>query len=502
VLSKRRYLYINLIIACFVSGLFGCMLGPDFHSPLPPKTKSYTQTPLPVTQASKQLGKAGEYPHFVMGKDIPAQWWYLFQSKQINHLVQEGLLHSPTVASAEAALQQANENLNAQIGSTLWPQVNAQLSGQRQKLSSAAFGGTSSNTQSNVFNLFNASVNVSYNLDLFGQLRRQVEASRAVVDYQQYELQAAHLTLTSNIVTTILSIAGLVEQIHATEMIIHEQTETLDIIEKQFYLGSVSRNDLLSQKALLAQTKATLPPLQQSLMQNKHTLAVLIGKLPSEAQFDLPRFNKIKLPHELPISLPSQLVKQRPDIKAAEALWHVASANIGVATANLFPSMTLTGGYGWQNTVFSTLINPTNTIWNGAASISQSIWNGGALMAQRRAAIFAYDQAHAQYRQTVLQAFQNVADALRALQHDAESLSYLQQQETSAKESWLLTKIQYQMGGNSYLNLLVVERTYHQAAIARISAQTARYQDTVALFQALGGGWWHSADTYRGHYEK
>jgi NodT family efflux transporter outer membrane factor (OMF) lipoprotein len=503
VLSKRRCFYISLMIACFAIELSGCMLGPDFHAPSPPKAKSYTPTPLPLkTQVSKQSGEAGRVQRFIMNKEIPAQWWYLFHSPQINQLVQTGLINSPTMAAAQAALQQANENLNAQIGSTLWPQVTAGLTGARQKLSGTSFGESSGNTQSNLFNLFNASVSVSYNLDLFGQLRRQVEGSRATVDYQQYELQAAHLTLTSNIVTTTFSITGLTEQIRATEAIIQEQTKTLHIVEKQFELGGVSRSDLLSQQALLAQTKATLPPLQQSVMQNKHALAVLIGKLPSEAQFDLPHFNKITLPHDLPIGLPSQLVQQRPDIKAAEALLHVASANIGVATANLFPSVTLTGGYGWQNTVLSSLINPSNTIWNGMTSVSQSIWNGGSLMAQKRAAIFAYDQAYAQYRQTVLQAFQNVADVLRALQHDAESLAYLQQQETSAKESWLLTKTQYEMGGNSYLNLLVAEKTYHQAMIARISAQTIRYQDTAALFQALGGGWWYSVNTDRGHYEK
>jgi NodT family efflux transporter outer membrane factor (OMF) lipoprotein len=343
-----------------------------------------------------------------------------------------------------------------------------------------------------VFNLFNASVNVSYTLDVFGGLRRQIEALGAQVDNQQFELMAAYLSLTANIVTTAVTVASFQAQIQATHSLLSAQEKQLAIIKKQFFLGGLSRNEVLTQETLVAQTRATLPPLEKSLAQSRHALLALVGEYPDQP---LPRIqlDAIDLPRALPLSLPSMLVRQRPDVRASQALLHAASAQIGVATANLFPQVTLSGADGWQSLVLPSLINPANKIWNITADITQPIFHGGALLAQRRAAIAAYDLAAAQYKQTVIQAFQNVADTLRALETDARSLRAQRQAEISAKHSLQLITQQYRLGGVSYLDLLNAQQQYQQTKISRIKAQAIRYSDTAALFQALGGGWWNKA---------
>jgi len=406
----------------------------------------------------------------------------------LNALVQQGLNNSPNLAAAESALRVAQETLNAQIGTSLYPQVNLQLSGLRNRASTASFSGS---TSSNVFNLYNVSVPVTYTLDMFGGLRREIEALRAQVDYQQYQLEAAYLALTANIVTTAITAASLQAQIQATYELIKIQRDQLRIVNGQFVLGGVSRANVLSQEAELAQTQASLPPLQQSFAQSHHALAVLVGALPSEIRIPTFNLDKMNLPMQLPVSLPSSLVHQRPDIRAAEALLAAASAKIGVATANLFPQITLSGSYGWINTSTGNLFSANNATWNIGGTLLQPVFNGGALRAQRRGAIAAYEQAAAQYRQTVLQAFQNVADTLRALQHDAETLRAQRSAEIASRRSMLLTQQQFQLGGVNYVALLTANQQYQLARISRIQAQAARYNDTAALFQALGGGWWN-----------
>lgn len=483
------YLKTSLVLTALSINLTGCMVGPDFHTPTAPQTKTYTEKPLPTkTVNTPAAGVAGKAQSFVTSQDIPAQWWYLFHSPALNELVTVGLTNSPNLAAAEAALRQAQENLYAQIGSTLLPTVNAQLSGAREKTSNASLGTTTAPT---IFNLYNASVAVSYTLDVFGGSRRQIEASAAQVDYQHFQLEAAHLTLTSNIVTTAITIASLQEQITATQELIRAQADQLAIVAKQLHLGGASESDVLTQQTQLAQTQATLPPLEQKFVQSRDALAVLVGAFPSESQ--LPAFNleKLCLPTKLPVSLPSLLVQQRPDIRASEALLHAASAQVGVATANLFPNITLTGNYGWDSTIASNLFSPVNNVWNLGGQLLQPVFHGGALRAQRRAAIAGYDQALAQYQQTVLQAFQNVADTLRALDNDAKTLQAQQLAETSAHEALVITEKQYRLGGVSYLSLLNAQRQYQQTRISRIQAQAARFTDTAALFQALGGGWWN-----------
>jgi NodT family efflux transporter outer membrane factor (OMF) lipoprotein len=341
------------------------------------------------------------------------------------------------------------------------------------------------------FTLFAATLNVSYKLDLFGGSRRQLEALRAQSAYQQWELEAARLTLTGNVVTTAFNIASLKAQIAAVTDIVASETQQLKVVEMQFQAGGVSGADVLAQRAQLAQTEATLPALEKALDQAQHRLAVLAGQTPDIVE--LPGFDleHLVLPTDLPVSVPARLIQQRPDVKAAEALLHQATAQVGVATANLFPSLDLTGLIGSQTTQAADLLGPGSKAWNAGASLTQPLFHGGELIQKRRAAVAEMESAAAQYRQTVLAALQDVADTLRALEADARDLRAQTTSEKAAADSLEITRKQYQVGGVSYVALLVAQRQYLQARQARVQAIAARYSDSAALFQALGGGWWN-----------
>lgn len=468
--------------------LTACAVGPDFHAPCPPCASRYTHSPLPSqTVSAKSPGGASQY--FALGENIPADWWTLFHSEPLNDLVCKGIANSPTLDAAKAALYQAQENLRAQIGSTMVPAIGGTFMAERERFSDSTLG--LQNVPGQVFNLYNAQVNVAYTLDVFGGLRRQIEAVGALVDFQCFELKAAYLTLTSNIVTTSITVASLREQIKATRELIRIGEDLLRMIQNQFQLGGVSGADVLAQQTQLAQTRALLPPLQKSLVQTEHALSVLVGAFPCEG--GIPRFNlnALHLPKCLPVSLPSRLICQRPDVRASAALLEQASAQIGVATANLLPQFPLTASYGSEVNWIGNLFTAHGVVWTLVGNVMQPIFNGGALIARRKAAIFAYQQALAQYRQTVLQAFQNVADVLHALEMDAITLQAQVAAETAAKATLTLTKKQFQLGGASYINLLNAQQQYQQTLINRIQAQATRYADTAALFQALGGGWWN-----------
>jgi NodT family efflux transporter outer membrane factor (OMF) lipoprotein len=481
------------VCGTFIAALFfafcpaACTVGPDFHKPEAPGVNSYTPAPLPEETAAASV-EGGEAQRFAFGMEIPGQWWTLFHSEALDRLIRSALEKSPTLAAARAALRQARENLAAQSGVVLFPSVDTQGSVTREKFSGASFGQPGQGT---ILTLYNASVNVSYTLDVFGGGRRELEALRALVDYQSFQLEAAYITLTSNIVTAAVKEASLRSQIRATREIISSQEKQLDIVGQQYRLGGASFADVLAQKAQLAQTKATLPPLEKDLAQTRHLLAILTGALPAEA--DLPEFflDELRLPRELPVSLPSLLVRQRPDIRASEALLHQASAQVGVATANLYPQITLTGNYGSETTKLSSLFGQGTSVWNLTAGLLQPIFHGGELIAKRSAAEAAYDQASAQYRETVLQAFQNVADVLRALDSDAVALTAQAEAESAAADTMALTEKQFGLGAVNYLSLLNAERQYQQSKVLRIQAQAQRFADTAALFQALGGGWWN-----------
>lgn len=471
--------------------LFGCALGPDFKSPDAPAAaggNSYTPTALPAQTAQAGGGvAAGAAQRFNVGQDIPAQWWSIFHSEALDQMLRNALQQNPTMASAQAALRQAQEILNAQSGSLLYPSVNGQLGVGRQHASAVSTGIPGGS----VFNLINASVNVSYTLDMFGASRRTLEGLQAAVDYQRFQVEASYLTLTTNLVTTAIKEASLRAQLRATQEVLAAQQQQLAVIEKQFALGAIPRANLLTQRNQVAQTFAGVPALEKSLAQTRHQLSVYAGKLPSESGMPEFQLDSLQLPQDLPLTLPSALLRQRPDIRTNEALLHAASAQVGVATASQYPQITLSGSYGSAATRASDLFDSGSGFWSLAAGLTQPIFNAGALNAKRLAAIAAYDQAEAQYRATVLTAFQNVADTLRALEFDAAALKAQVEVEALAREALNLIKRQYQLGAVSHLALLDAERSYKQAHVSLVQAQAARYADTAALFQALGGGWWN-----------
>ncbi|HXD39856.1 MAG TPA: efflux transporter outer membrane subunit [Ramlibacter sp.] len=484
--ARRAGLAIGLALA-------GCAVGPDFKAPEAPAIGNaqspYTPEPLPAETASAP-GTGGAAQRFAMGQDIPALWWNVFHSEPLDQLIRSALAHSPTIAAAQAALRQARESYNADAGAKQLPSVNGQLGAtrERQSLGAGTIPGGGD------FSLYNASVNVSYTIDAFGATRRELEGLQAAIDYQRYQVAATYLALTANVVTTAIQEASLRAQVRATQEMADAQGQSLEVVRKQAALGAVARAAVLAQQTLLAQTRATLPALEKALAQTRHQLAVYAGRLPSEA--GLPEFTieSLQLPQDLPVSLPSSLVRQRPDIRASEALLHQASAQIGVATANLYPQITLNGSVGAQSLQLSTLFSAASSSWSIGAALLQPLFNGGSLRAKQRAAIAAYDEAHAQYQQTVLNAFLNVANTLRALDSDAQALSAQAEAESLARESLALVGRQYQLGAVSYLALLDAQRTHDQTRIALVQAQAARYADTAALFQALGGGWWNSVD--------
>ncbi|WP_232286687.1 efflux transporter outer membrane subunit [Pelobacter propionicus] len=470
------------------AALAGCAVGPDFRRPEQALPVGYTAPALPKVHPAVG-GAAGETQAVVPGRDLPAQWWRLFRNAELDRLIRQALDDSPTLAAAGAALRQAEENLRARSGAVYYPALDASLSGARQKVSSAASGqpGTGGFT----YGLYNASLVLSYDLDLFGGGRRELEELRSQVDYQRFQLEAAHLSLTANIVTTVVREASLRAQLATTREMLAVQEQLRDLVARQLQLGGTTRVELLSQESQVAQLRASLPLLEKELAWTRNQLAQYCARFPSQA--GLPEFSldQLLLPPELPLSLPSSLARQRPDIRAAEELLHAASARIGVATANLYPQITLSGGVGTQAATLGKLLSSGSPIWSLGAGLLQPLFRGGELTARRRAAIAAYDQATAQYRETILKSFQSVADVLQALDSDATALVAQAESERTARETLTLTRRQYEIGATNYLLLLNAQRQQQQASIALIQARAARLADSAALFQALGGGWWN-----------
>jgi NodT family efflux transporter outer membrane factor (OMF) lipoprotein len=469
--------------------LSACAVGPNFAPPPAPPVAGITPEAKPAMTASTDVA-GGAAQKFDIGRDIPGEWWVVFRSKELDGLIAEALVANPSLQAAQAALWQAKENLYAQAGKLL-PTVDANSSAERQQFSPSEFGGAGAPF---IFNLFQASANVSYALDVFGGQRRQIEATGALADYQRFELEATYLTLTANVVTAAIQEASLRGQIEATRDIIEEQSDQLDVVRHQFEGGAAARTDVLTQESEVATAQATLPPLQKQLEQQQHVLLALTGRFPSEVRRERITLASLRLPTNLPVSLPSQLVAQRPDVRAAEAQLHQASAQIGVAIANRLPQITLSGSYGTAALTTASMFAPSTIVWNAVASGTQPIFHGFTLLHQQRAAEAGYDMAEAQYRNTVLQAFQNVADALRALQLDAATLKAQRAALRAASDTLDLARGQYRLGAITYVTLLNAQRSYQQARLATVQAQAARYADTAALFQALGGGWWNRAD--------
>lgn len=467
--------------------LAGCAVGPDFVRPEAPQAKHYTNGEEPSATVSAD----GQSQYFKEGAKIAADWWRLFNSSGIDAVIKDAFANNPSLKAAEASLRQSQDNLRAGYG-IFFPQLDAGFDAERQKSSPARLGLSSG--QPSIFNLYTLQATVSYTLDLFGGERRTVEGLQAQVDFQRYSYLGTYLLLSGNVVNTIIAHAAYSEEIRATDRIIGLEKEQVGITESQAEAGTVPYLNVLSLRSQLAAAEATLPPLRQKLSQADHLLATLAGHAPAEWTVPQVGLADLKLPGNLPLTLPSELVRQRPDILAAEAQLHSASADIGVATAAMFPSFTLSGAYGGSSNSLGNLFKNSSSIWNFGADVVTPIFHGGSLWFKRKAAIDAYDQSLASYRQTVLSALEQVADTLRALENDAAALKSQAEALSTAEETLRLVQANYEAGTANYLQVLAADAQYSQAKIGYLQASAQRFQDTVALFVALGGGWWNDSD--------
>ena len=479
----RRLLHIRRIalIACVTALAGGCMVGPNFQRPAAPKVSGF----LPPDAA--RAAATADSQRIVQGMDIPARWWTVFHSAALDALVAQAVANNPDVAAAEAALRQSRELLYAQRGALL-PTVG--FNGQALRTRTSAALAPIPADSSQAYSLITPQVVVSYTPDVFGGVRRQIEGAAARAEAQRFQTEAAYLTLASNVVQAALLEASLREQIAATHAIVEAETRLLGLLRRQHDAGQISGADVAAQETALAQAQQSLPPLEKQLAQQRDLLAILCGRFPAEGPSGGVQLADLTLPHEVPAGLPSSLVERRPDIRAAEATLHAASAQIGIAAAARLPSITLTANAGSAATTLGGLTSSPNMFWQLAGDVTQPIFQGGQLAHQERAARAGYDQAREQYRSTVLQAFQTVADAMQALLIDDEGLNAAVLAEKAASRSLGIAQRQVRLGEVSAVSVLNAEQAYHQAGIAVIQARAARYADTVALFQALGAGAW------------
>jgi len=467
----------------------GCTVGPNFLEPAAPAVSRYTaQTEASSTVATSAPGGASQ--RFNPGEDVAAAWWRLFRSKQIDALVAEAIRNHPDIAAAQAALRQARETTLAE-GGALFPQLSTSDSVTRER-QSAAETGLEGNALT--YTLYNVSVPVSYTPDLFGGVQRTLESDVAAADYERFELEATYLALTANVITAAITDASDAAQIKVIQQLIAAQQKELDLLQAQFVLGAVDQADVLSEKAQVAQTVATLPPLQKARAQNRDQLMAYLGRLPSQDRGEAVSLDGLTLPRDLPVTLPSKLVRQRPDIRAAEEQVHEASALIGADIAKMLPSVTLSASGGSEALSASQLFNAQTTIYSLEASVSQTLFDGGTLYHTKEAQVAAFDQAAAKYRTTVIEAFQNVADSLAAIRADAAALKAYVDAEQAARQSLDISTAQFRAGSTTYVTVLNAEQTLLNASTSRVKAQAARFSDTAALFQALGGGWWNRDD--------
>jgi NodT family efflux transporter outer membrane factor (OMF) lipoprotein len=486
-------------LVCLVAVLgAGCAVGPNFKKPPPPQVGDYTATPQSTTAGTPDV-VAGRPQRFIAGADISADWWSLFHSAPLNALIDESLSNNHDLKAALAALTVAHENVLAQRGA-YFPSVDANFSATRQRQSEQIAPALSSNAL--IYNLFTPQVSVSYVPDVFGLNRRTVESLQAQEQGVRFQMIAAYTTLTSNLVVTAIQVGAVEMQIDATHALIDSTADTVKVLQYQFDKGYASRLDLAAQESLLAQTTATLPPLIKQEAQLRDMLAVLAGRFPNQAPMDKFDLSSLQMPEDLPLSLPSALVSQRPDVLQAEANLHDASAKIGIAIANRLPNFVLTANAGSSAAAVSQLFTTGTGFWGLGASATAPIFQGGTLLHQERAAKAAYEQAAEQYRSAVLTAFQNVADTLTALEQDAEGLKAAANAERAAKVTLDLAQRQWQGGYANYLALLTAQQAYQQARISLIQAQSNRFADTAALFQALGGGWWQQTELAKDKHDK
>lgn len=467
------------VAAGLVMMLSGCTVGPNFAPPPAPPVEGYLPGDSKAQRAASNV---------VVG-EIPYRWWELLRSKPLNRLIEEGFAHNPDIHSAEAAVRVAQANARAARGA-LFPQVEGGFNPTRQMISENA---NTSDVPSGArtYSVITAQLSVSYVLDVFGGTRRQIEATDAVAESQEFQREAAYLTLAANIALAAIQEMSLRGQIAATQRIIGLQEQLLDVLRKQNRAGQIGESDVAVQQTALAQAKLLLPPLEKQLSAQRHTLAVLTGRFPSEGAGTQFLMNSLVLPHKIPVSLPADLILQRPDIRVAQANLRQANAEIGVAMANRLPQITLTGNVGNSAVAISQLFSPQTGLWMLAGNIVQPIFNAGTLANKQIAAEENFAQVSAQYRSVVLNAFQNVADSLRALQADSRALTAAREAERAAERSFELIRRQIERGQSGIEILLATQQSYLQTSVARVQAEAQLLTDVVLLFQALGGGWWN-----------
>jgi len=486
----RKSPIIALIAISALLFTLGCAVGPNFKKPAAPKVPGYVPDPPSTTSGTPNVTGGGAQ-QFVQGRDIPGEWWTLFHSKPLNDLIERSLKNNPDLKAAQAALLVARENVLAQRGA-YYPMVVGGFSAARSKTSNEVSPFTASGAL--YYSLYTPQVGISFVPDVFGLNRRTVESLKAQEQQVRFALAATHITLSSNVAAAAIQEASLRAQIEVTRQLIEINTNMLQVLRKQFDQGYVGRLDVATQESQLAQVTATLPPLLKQLAQQRDLLVALSGGLSSEDLAEKFELSSLQLPEELPLSLPSQLVEQRPDVRQAEENLHSASALVGVARANRLPSFALTADVGSMALIFTHMFTAGTGFWDLGGSTTQAIFQGGTLVHRERAARAAYVQASEQYRRTVLTAFENVADTLHALDQDADALKAAAAARDAAKVTLDLTTREMQVGYVGYLTLLSAEQTYQQAQINLVQAQSNRYVDTAALFQALGGGWWNRPD--------
>ncbi|MEP6897939.1 MAG: efflux transporter outer membrane subunit [Rhodanobacter sp.] len=487
--SRRLRLLAGVLVPMLMAG---CSVGPDFSKPAAPEVTGYTAHPLPATIVGADVA-GGSAQRFVKAGDIPADWWMLFHSRQLNDLIERSLASNPDLKAAQAALTVAHENVLAQRGA-YYPAVSAGFAASREKDPPGSLAPVPSNNAF-LYNLFTPQLSISYAPDVFGLNRRTVESLKAQEASVHFQMLAAQITLTANVVAAAIQQASLQAQIDATHQLVDINTRMVGILRYQLAKGYVGQLEVSAQESQLAQVNATLPPLLRQLAQQNDLIAVLAGRFPSEApdqQFDL---SSLRLPQQLPLSLPSALVAQRPDVLQAQANMHAASAQVGIATANRLPNIALTANAGSTALAIGQVFKAGTGFWNLGAAITAPIFQGGTLLHQERAAKANYVQTAEQYRSTVLTAFQNVADTLVALQQDGAGLKTTADAADAARVTLELSQRQSRDGYANYLSVLSAEQAWQQARIALVQAQATRYLDTAALFQALGGGWWNRTDS-------
>jgi NodT family efflux transporter outer membrane factor (OMF) lipoprotein len=487
----------RLAATALITVLSACAVGPNFERPTPPAAAGYGSAPS-QGQTTTTEGTGGNVQRFVAGMDIPSQWWTLFQSAKLDHLVEQALKGNPDVGAAEAALRQAHELYTAQRTS-YFPTVQGNFNGDRSEFPPSTLTSPTVATSS-TYALYTAQLTLSYTPDVFGATRRQVEIAKAQVESNRFQLEAVYLTLSSNVVVTAVQEASLRGQIAATERLLQLQHQLTETVQRQRVLGTANNLDVLAQQSAEAQTAQTLPPLQKQLGQTRDALTALLGRLPSDEPQETFRLDELTLPTDLPVSLPSKLVVQRPDVRQAEENLHAASAAVGVALADMLPQFTINGDLGSSALKLGQLFTPYTGFWDLGASLTQTLFDAGALLHKKRAADAALDQAAAQYRGAVILACQNVADTLRALQADADALKAGAEADRAAKATFDLARRQRALGTISLVAVLNAEQAYQQAELALVQAQANRYSDTAGLFQSLGGGWWNRIEEI--HYEQ